>query len=301
MSEDVTGSSSESEFEDDSGTPAGEQGSIEVPERGRSVDNLAAEFNRKQAKLQEQIAGLTESVQKLAQAFVQGQQPQRFEQGNQPPPPPPQRQVPQHAAADLSNYTDEQLQQALASGQLSAYQTKVIEEALQERRLDRRLEAKFAETQKQSQTERLRAESEEAALAAFPALKDKNSEFSRRVEAALSDQRRQLGEFPTDRFDVANRVARIMGVEVSRVITPGFVAKPDSTQADDVEEPSGQTEDEIRAIAANLRYALPLRHDPVTGKMERKKFNLKRIQERSKQYEQNKRAYMPGRRIRGGQ
>ena len=112
----------------------------------------------------------------------------------------------------------------------------------------------------------------------------------------------QFGENPYDKFDVANRVARIMGVEVAKVVTPGYVGKTESAalQPED-DEPEGQSEEEIRDIASNLRYAMPIRRNPETGKMERKKFNLKRIKERSKKYEANKRVFMQGRKIKGGQ
>lgn len=303
MSEDVFDSSSESEFEDDPSSGEGNEPSTPSKNDGRSVENIYGEFSRKNKQLQEQISGLAESVQKLTEAFTKQNsdetRAQRFQQGYSPAAPSAPRAVPQHAAADLSGYSDEQLQQALASGQLSAYQRQLVEQALQERKFDQRLESRLKEREKQSEVSRLRMEAEEAALTAFPALQNKNSEFARRVEAELAQQRAKYGEFPTDKFDVANRIARVMGIEVSRIVTPGYIGRPESQGAEPDEGPEGQSDEEIRDIASNLRYALPIRLNPETGKMERKKFNLKRIKERSKEYEQGKRMFQQGRKIKG--
>jgi hypothetical protein len=158
----------------------------------------------------------------------------------------------------------------------------------------------FEAKEKQSHQARLKAESHEAALAAFPALREKDSEFSRRVQARLDERQQAFGSTPTEEFDVANQVAREMGVEVSRVVAPGFVGRPESASQPEPEEgPQGIDMDRAAEIARNLQYALPLRRNPETGKMERKKFNLANIKERSKEYEEHAAVYKGGRKIGG--
>lgn len=302
--EDVIDTSSVSESDDESGTPSGHQGSNTSKGEGRSLDNIKREFDRKQEKLESQVAALTEATEKLANLLLaaKGQaEDQEFNQGNRPSfvPTPARNRIPQHAAGDLSEFTDVQLQQALDSGQLSPNQARAVRDLLQERTFDSKFEQKFQAREKQTRRQQLREESEHAALVAFPALRDKNSEFYRKVSVALQQQRSIIGEVETDTFDVANRVARQMGVEVARVVTPGYVGRPGDEPEPKAEEPQGQTEEQIREIAASLRYALPIKLNPKTGKMERQKFNLKRIQERSKRYTENESVFKQGRKVRG--
>lgn len=287
MAEDVFSSPSE-EKPDESGSPASEQGGNSEGE-GRTLDNVRGELLRKQekdaARLQEQIALLHDSVQKMADAFqsqarqfAERPQPARPQQPMQPSPwgaptPPPEE------------YTDEQLQMALRSGRLTPDQTREVERLLNERRVEAKTRELFDKRDREQKLSAAEQEAETAALQSFPALRDPNSEFARKVNAALERQREEFGKFPHDKFDVANRIARQMGVEVSRIVTPGYVGKPEASDpkpSDD--EPQGMPDDRIREIAENLRYALPVKRNPKTGRMERKQFNLKRIKERSKRY-----------------
>jgi hypothetical protein len=287
MPEDVFSSPSE-EKPDESGSPASEQGGSSEGE-GRTLDNVRGELLRKQekdaAQLQEQIALLHDSVQKMAEAF----QSQAKNMAERPQPARPQQPMqpnPWGAPTPAPDeYTDEQLQQALRSGRLTPEQSREVERMLNERRVESKTKELFEKRDREQQMAAAEADAENAALQSFPALRDPNSEFSRKVNAALETQRNQFGKFPHDKFDVANRVARQMGVEASRIVTPGYVGKPEASDprpSDD--EPEGLPDDRIKQIAENLKYALPVKRNPKTGRMERKQFNLKRIKERSKRY-----------------
>lgn len=291
---DVFDSSSESEFEGDAASTGGQSGGNQPKNDGRSLENLRGELLRKQEKLEAQIAALSEGIGKIAGALSQ-------RPATQPAAPvQPQRPVVSPYGApnpDISEYTDEQLQQVLGSGQLNPYQVRVIEQLLTERRIERKTAEMLDKREKQHLVSAANTEAREAAHAAFPALRDPNSEFSRRVASALQQQRERFGDFPMDEFDVANRVARQMGVEVSRVVTPGYIGKPEGGEKP-VEEDRGPSDEELTQIAENLRYAMPIKRNPQTGKMERKKFNLQRIRERSKRYTENEQFYR-GRKIKG--
>lgn len=288
MAEDVFDPSSGSE-PNESGSSAGNQEGNSEGE-GRTLENVRGELLRKQdkdaAQLREQIALLHDSVLKMADAFQSQQkvfhearQPQRQQQApfqqspwGAPPPPP-------------EEYTDEQLQQALRSGRLTPEQAREVERMLTDRRVSAQTQELFEKRDRAQKMSAAEAEAESAALQSFPALRDPSSEFAKRVNSALDAQRKEFGKFPHDKFDVANRVARQMGVEVSRIVTPGYVGKPEAADPKPSnDEPEGLPEDRIKQIAENLRYALPVKRNPQTGKMERKQFNLKRIKERSKRY-----------------
>jgi len=292
--DDVFDDSSSSEFEGDSASPGGQSGGNQPKNDGRSLENLRGELLRKQEKLEEQIASLTKNIGTLASALTQ-------RQGSVPAAPAPQQRplVSSYGAPnpDIAEYTDEQLQQVLMSGQLNPAQARVIERLLEKRELKREMASEFQQRDKQQLMSAAQAEAQAAAHAAFPALRDPNSEFARRVDAALNQQRERFGAFPMDEFDVANRIARQMGVEVSRVVTPGYIGKPEGGEKP-VEEPQGPSDAELTEIAHNLRYAMPIKRNPQTGKMERKKFNLQRIRERSKRYTENEQFYR-GRKIKG--
>jgi len=286
MSEDVFDDSSSLELEGDSASPGGQTGSNKPDGKGRTLDNLRAELLRKNEKLEEQVASLTENINKLTGVLTQRAVPT-------PDAVQPQRPlVSQYGAPnpDINEYTDEQLQQVLASGQLNPAQARLIDRLLVKREMKREMATEFDSRDKQQTVAQAQAESQQAAHAAFPALRDPSSEFSKRVGAALNKQREQFGKFPMDEFDVANRVARQMGVEVSRVVTPGYIGKPEGGDKQ-VEEPTGPTTEQLAEIAGNLRYAMPIKRNPQTGKMERKKFNLERIRERSKRYTENEQFY----------
>ena len=291
---DVFDSSSGSEFEGDSASPGGQSGGNQPKNDGRSLENLRGELLRKQEKLEGQIAALTDNISKLAGALTQ-------RQGSVPAAPVmPQRPAVSPYGApnpDINEYTDEQLQQVLGSGQLNPYQVRVIEQLLTERRIERKTSELLDKRDKQHLVTSAQAEARDAAQSSFPALRDPNSEFSRKVSAALKQQRESFGEFPMDEFDVANRIARQMGVEMSRVVTPGYIGKPEGGEKP-VEESQGPSDEELTEIAHNLRYAMPIKRNPQTGKMERKKFNLQRIRERSKRYTESEQFYR-ARKIKG--
>lgn len=298
---DVFDDSSTSEFEDDTDSSAGKPDGTKSKNDGRSLDNVRGEFSRKHDELKAQVAGLTDAVQKMANALTARMQTP--DARPTPTQPPVQRPIVSPYGApnpDINEYTDEQLQQALASGRLDPYQTRVIEGILSERRIERKTQELFEQRDRKQVVSRAQAEAHEAALAAFPALRDSNSEFAQRVAGALKAQRDTFGPFPTDEFDVARRVADSMGLQASRITIPGYIGKPEGGDKEDaVEDDVGMSDDEIAEIAHNLRYAMPLRRNPETGKMERKKFNLKRIKERSKRYQENSNLYQGGRKIKG--
>lgn len=286
MAEDVFSPSS-GEEPNESGTSAGNQDGSLAGE-GRTLDNVRGELLRKQekdaAQLQEQIALLHDSVQKMAEAF-QSQAKQFAERPQPARPQQPMQPNPWGAPAPSPDeYTDEQLQQALRSGRLTNDQAQEVQRMLNERRIESKTKEMFEKRDREQALSAAEAEAENAALQSFPALRDPNSEFSRKVNTALEAQRNQFGKFPHDKFDVANRVARQMGVEASRIVTPGYVGKPEASDPKPSDEIEGMPEDRIKQIAENLKYALPVRRNPKTGRMERKQFNLKRIKERSKRY-----------------
>jgi len=305
MTRDVNDSSSESEFEDDPSTEEGEQISEPSENDSRTLNNVRGELIRKQersaAQLQDQIGMLTESMQRMADAMADA-----AEKRVQAPIPAAHAQQPisQYTPnPSINQYTDEQLQVALSSGQLTAAQEREIGRVLSERTTDQKVARMFEIRDAESKKANAALEAKDAALASFPALRDPRSEFSRRYKAALDTQRANYGTFPTDEFDVANRLARQMGVEVSKLVTPGFIGKPGSVAPEKpVDEYAGPKEAEVREITDSLKYAMPLRRNPKTGRMERKEFNIKRIKERAKRYNEERVAGLRGQpKLRGGQ
>jgi len=265
-------------------SPECNSGSNEPDGKGRTLENVRGELVRKHDKLAEQIASLQDGIGKLSEAILNRQQAPVSPQA-------PPTVSPYGAPSPvLAGYTDEQLQQALASGALSPYQRQVIEGLIQDRRLERKTSELFAQKQREGDLTRARSESEANAKQAFPALRDGNSEFSKRVSTELKKQRDQFGEFPTDAFDVANRIARQMGVEVSRTAR-GFSGAPEGNNASVPDAPAlGLDDDELKRIAEKLQYAMPLKRD-AQGRMVRKKFNLENIKERNKRYDENSQFY----------
>lgn len=297
MAEDVFDSSSGSEFEDDNASPGGQTGSKESKNDSRTFAEYQGENNRKIGDLQKQIATVTEAVLKLTEAVSKKQTTP-----TQAPPATRQFTQPQYGVPnpDISEYTDEQLQQALASGRLDPTLQRAVEGVLAERKIERKTVELFEKRDQAQRVSAAEAEAERIALASFPALRDPNSDFSRRVEAAIEQRQARFGKHPQDKLDVARDVAAAMGVQASRVVTPGYVGRTEGGEQPPVDEGAqGMPDDEIAQIAHNLRYAMPLRRNPETGKMERKKFNLKRIKERSKRYEENSLLYHAGRKIGG--
>jgi len=269
----------------------------------RTLDNVRGELLRKQerdnAQTQEQIGMLAESMQKLADSMANAQVAPRPAPAPQAPDP-----ISQYTPNPrVGEYTDEQLQTALRSGQLTPAQEKEIDRVLSERGTTRTVTELLDQRDAQHKQTTAASEAHEAAVAAFPALLDARSEFSRRHKTALDAQRTAHGAFPTDEFDVANRIARQMGVEVSKVVNQGYIGRPDSHAPDKtIEEYTGPPEAELREISESLKYAMPLRRNPKTGRMERKQFNIKRVKERAKRYNQERDAGLRGqRKIRGGQ
>ena len=268
-----------------SGSVAGESdGSGAGGQTGRTADQVRGELLRKQEKLHSEIAGLKGMVQSLLDAN-KSQQPAQQQQFGTPVAPGPVS--PFGAPRPLANFSDGDLDVALNSPTMNAYQKEVIRREQAERYDERKFEQRFEQRHKQEQISTLKKESEKAALSAFPALRDSSSEFSRRVEAELASQRQLIGEVPTDKYDVANRIARSMGIDVSRAAVPGFTAPAgggeDNRKQSEV-QPS-LSDDKIKELEARFAHTLPSDVDK-DGKVVRRKFNTQRIKERSKDYKQ---------------
>ena len=142
----------------------------------------------------------------------------------------------------------------------------------------------------QQRLEAARGTAEQAALAAFPALRDQNSEFSRRVKAALQQRHAEGVSSPYEAYDVANNVAREMNVEAARAVTPGnFTAsgfQPAPVTAAPKPNRLELTDADIERIGSRLAEALPADRLP-DGRTKRRTFDKKRVKERSKMYADN--------------
>ncbi len=271
---------------------------------GRTLDNVRGELLRKHGQLSDQIAELTKTVGKLVEGFGQRQQqPQAqttWQQGS-PYVPQGQSQVyqpgpvsPFGAPRPLASFTDEQLVNFANGPTATSYQKEAVRVEIEERRQERRFDQMFQMRDREQRVNNLKTQAETAALASFPALRDPASDFSRKVEAELQMQR-GLGipESPYERYDAANRVARAMGLEVSRAVVPGFTApaagdRPADTRRD---EPQSILSDEaIDQLARRFEHALPIDVKP-DGKAVRRKFDKKKLSEAGKQYGQAKSMY----------
>jgi hypothetical protein len=300
MPEDVMGSSSDPQANEPGSVTGEPDGSLEA--EGRSIDNLRGELLRKQDKavtqLQEQIAMLNDGFQKMAQAF-QSANAQRQTQSQVPPP--PAEPVTKYGSPNppVERYTDEQLHVALQSGRLTPHQAKEVERLLEERRVEAKTKELFEQRDKQQQFSADRTKADAEALAAFPALRDPQSEFSQKVNAELEARRAAYGETPFDKADAASRVARQMGIDATRVVSQGYVGSSEAGEPALVAEPEGPPDEELQQIARNLRYALPIKQNPKTGKMERKEFNMKRVKQRAVRYAKTREQGLGGHKIKG--
>ena len=294
MAEDVFDSSSESTPEGSSASPGGDLGSTEPDGKGRTLENLQRETQRKFEDLEGKMGLIVDGINKLTGLAANPQapqppvrQPQAAPQGQFP-------QVSQFGAPnpDLNQYSVGDLQQALTLNHWTPQQRQVLQAAANDKHLEAKADTLFADRERHAALTQARKESDEAASQSFPALDNPQSDFARRVETALVEERKLFGEHPRDRFNVANRVAREMGVEVARVVTPGYSAPASSNEpAPSADEPAMPSDDEIAVKAQDLKYAMPMRLNPKTGKLERVKFNKERLKSRIQNYAKDRPYY----------
>lgn len=269
-------------------TPAVTDGSSAGGE-GRTQENSHAELSRKYKKLSGQINELAESMKLLVERSQQvAPQQARFDGGFAPSQTAPQVASPYGAPRLLVKFTDEQLNESLRGGGLSPVQQEQVRTELSLRDRERWFDHQFATRERQQRVSDLKKKSDKAADDAYPALREPESDFSRRVEAELQEQRRLVGEQPTERLDAANRVALQMGVRSTRVYAPGYVAPADggdrpTEQRKQKTEPL-LTDGKISELERKFASTMPYDVDPKTGMPVRRKFNTKRIRESSQQY-----------------
>lgn len=248
---------------------------------GRSVENLHGEFTRKHNQLAEKFDTLQGDIRTLMSKLAGPAEPQQA----------PQAPVsPFGAPRPLQQFSDEYITQYLEKPDLTPYQRQVLVSEQQTRN-----QLKFANQiwDQRREQERVMEEKQRAVMAAeaaFPALRDKSSEFSQRVQRDLQSRRQRFGEFPTDVYDVANNVAREMGIGEARAYTPNtYVASgPQDRGEPRVQKPRKHelTEEDVNRIGSRLADALPSDRQG-DGKMKRRTFNKQRIKDRSKLYAEN--------------
>lgn len=268
------------------GTPAGQEGSKGAGGDGRTLENVRGELLRKHKDLDTKVSQLLDGINELKSRFG-APAPQQNQPGyvapQAPPAVPNPIASPYGAPRALASYNDDALQAALVSPSIPDYQKSVIRVELDTRVQERRIDQAIEHRQRQERVNSLKVQSDKAAKDRYPALRDSDSEFSRRVEAEFQ-ARKQLGETPTSFADAANAVAQEMNVEVSRV-TRGFTAaahNDDAPPASQVE--SSMTDEQIADIAGRFADSLPTDIDPKTGRPVRRKFKSESIRERAKQY-----------------
>jgi hypothetical protein len=249
------------------------------------------ELSRKHKQLSGQIDQLAKAVNTLVERSaqkVEQRQPQRYDGGYTPAPAPQQAASPYGAPRLLSGYSDEQLNEALRAGGLTPDNQTAVRTELSLRERERWFDNQFATRERQKIVNDLKQRSEKAAYDSFPALRDPESELSRRVEAELQEQRRLIGEVPTDKLDVANRVALQMGVRGTRVFAPGYAPQSDGGESTrESSKPKTKpilSDGQIDSLSKKFASTMPYDTDPKTGMPVRRKFNTKRIRENAQQY-----------------
>ncbi len=278
--------------EEPSGSPAGNEGSS----GDRKWQEVRGELLRKHDKLAEQVMQIAQGVSQLIEKSSQpAPGATRSPYTPQASAAAPQAPVSQYGAPrQLDNFSDDQLEVALQTPSVPENQRIIIRRELEERRQDRRLDQRLDQRERLQRVNGLKQQSESAALASFPALRDPSSEFSRRVEADLKHQRAEYGEFPTDKFDVANRVARAMGLEVTRAVVPGYTAPAgggnDRNDRREVEE-TVLKDTEIEALARKFENAGTMPIDIKNGRGVRRKFDKAKIKDLSRGYGEAQGAY----------
>lgn len=248
---------------------------------GRSVENLHGEFTRKHNQLAEKFESLQGDIRTLMNKLAGPAEPQQA----------PQTPVsPFGAPRPLQQFSDEYITSYLEKPDLTPYQRQVLVTEQQTRNQLKFANQIWDQRREQERVAEEKARAAMAAEAAFPALRDKSSEFSQRVQQQLQSRRSRFGEFPTDIYDVANNVAREMGIGETRAYTPDtFVASgPQDRGAPRVQKPRKHelTEDDVNRIGSRLADALPSDRQ-ADGKMKRRTFNKQRIKDRSKMYAEN--------------
>ena len=265
--------------------PAGQSGS----QGGRSIDNVYGEFSRKYSKIEERLEGLYQGIEAITQKLGSAPAPQQA-------PAPPAQQFgpgpvsPFGAPRPLAHFSDEHIEAYLRDNTLTPYQRNILETEKVTRNQAKLANQIWDQRAAQERLASTKSQAEQAAMAAFPALRDSASEFSQKVKVALQQRRSQFGEFPTDVYDVANAVSREMGLGETRAVTPstftasGFqdnqprpASKPRRNELNDAD---------VERISSRLANALPSDRQ-ADGKMTRRKFNTKRLKERSKMYSEN--------------
>jgi len=280
-------------------SPSNDEGKVQG---GRTIENLYAEFSRKNKDLTTRISELTELVRQTVPKQAEAPAvpaPVYQPQVTQPNP----VRSPYGAPRALDQFDDNALQDALRNPAVPEYQKGLIRQEVDMRSQERQIETMFQQRERQQHVNSIKLESERAAQSAYPALRDSESEFSRRVDAELQKQRKLLGEFPSDKLDVANRVAQSMGVSAQRGVQFGFVAGTESRQVEEPAEyvPQGMSDELYNELAARFADTLPSDVGP-DGRSKRRKFDKKRILESSKIYEEADQAGAVrgrGRRVKG--
>lgn len=279
-------------------SPGNDEGKVQG---GRTIENLYQEFSRKNKDLTTRIAELTELVRGTVKPAETPAVPAPTYQPQVTQPNPVRS--PYGAPRALDNFDDGALQDALRNPAVPEYQKGLIRQEIDTRFQERQIETMFQQRERLQHVNSIKIESERAAMSAYPALRDPDSDFSRRVDTELQKQRKTLGEFPSDKLDVANRVAQSMGVSAQRGVQFGFVAGTESRQVEEPAEyaPQGMSEETYNELAAKFADTLPSDIGP-DGRPKRRKFNKQQILESSKVYEEayDAGALSRGRRVKGG-
>lgn len=236
-------------------------------EHEQRVENLRREYERKLAKSEEKfLSKLQEMERKLESKLTPTSQPA--------------------VKNSVADYSTQELETMLGNVQLTPVQRTVIQNELTARTVrDVTKQTIQAETYR-TRIEQAKQAVRQQALSEYPALSDADSEFYSAVDAELSNRRAMFGEQPTDVLDAANAVARRMGVapvirrSVNSDIAGGGNNGPGGNGGN--RRLKYELSDERRAaIAERLSEALP------SGK----KFDDKKLKERSRAYAENTHLY----------
>jgi len=253
---------------------------------GRSLENLHGEFTRKYSQLSDRFESLQAGIEAISKKLG-ATGPGPAAQPSSPTPPSP---FGAPRATSLSDFSDEHIDSYLQGGTLTPYQRQLLETEKATRAQARFANQIWDQRKQQEDLASEKSRAEQAAFQAFPSLRDSNSEFSQKVKSALVARRQRFGEFPTDVYDVANNVAREMGIGEARAITPGSFVAPGFQERTAPAAPKPRkhelNETDLERIGERLASALPSDRQG-DGKMKRRTFNKTRLKERSKMYAEN--------------
>jgi hypothetical protein len=253
-----------------------------APGQGRNLENVYGEFSRKYGQLSERFDAIQQGIEALTKQLG-GQQAAK--------PQAPQSPVsPFGAPRALQDFSDEYITQYLNNPELTPYQRQILVNEQAARNQLKLANQVWDQRREQERVLEEKGRAEQAAIAAFPVLRDPSSDFAKRVNQLLTARRQRFGEFPTDVYDVANSVAREMGIGETRAYTPSTYVAP-GLQERVPQQNRGPKKHElgeadIERISERLASAMPSDRQ-ADGKMKRRAFDKKRIKERSKMYADN--------------